>query len=723
MNKTRLVLPLALLFAALGCGGGGSGSSDPTLSVDPATISVQAGAAAVGVTANLVGASGTVTWSLSSGAAGSISPSTGSTVFYTPPSAVSATRSEVLTASAAGKTATVAITVSPKPSAGPSLTVSPHSASAVGGGSPVAFTAVLAGGAAGPVTWALNPPGLGSLSATTGASVTWTPPSSVLQAASAVVTATAGSLSDSATVTVIPSGPVSLPNWTYKAPSDWTSGSLALSVPAGQSAMVILLNTGANAADNAPATVTVANTAAIASTLAPAASALSLAGADLGPATSTGEAALRDGEAALAPAIRAAKRTGGLGAASQALTAPANPGSFCVAQNGTPGAGATFNRISAPLAWQTAHALFYVDAADQAQFQTTDWQNLANAWESQIYPADTQIFGPPSDVDGNGKLIILFTGKVGGLSNGAITAGYYWAGNLFGPDTSPGCNCGTTGAPACTSGNALAFPYRGSNGADMFVMNTPTNLATANFTTTYSMTQVIPSTLAHEFQHLISFNLHCLLPANTCGYEETWLNEALSKVAEDEAGFGWHGSVTSPRQYLALAPSSGFMGYATASMTTWQSDPIGNYEGVHSFLRYLTDRKSTSLLTALSGDPAAGNLLSGKSNLANALGATFESAMADFTTAAAFSNESFSPDARFDYTGADWTPFHTKLRHLEYKSLNPGTPASATLRVDGWNAFGTGVAATGGATITVTSSQAVKPAVLLVTYSGTLPKL
>ncbi len=96
--------------------------------------------------------------------------------------------------------------------------------------------------------------------------------------------------------------------------------------------------------------------------------------------------------------------------------------------------------------------------------------------------------------------------------------------------------------------------------------------------------------------------------------------------------------------------------------------------------------------------------------------------MADFTTAAAFSNESFVPDPRFNYTGTSWTPFHTKLRHLEYKSLNQGVSGTATLRQDGWNAFATGAAGAGGATIQVTSSQAVKPAVLLITFTGALPK-
>lgn len=719
-HRALLPLALALALAASACGGGGGGG--PNLSVLPTSLSLQAGGGPAGVTATLTGAPGPVTWSLSPGL-GTLSATTGASVLYTPPAALSSSISEVLTAAAAGQTARVTIGVSPRAAAPPSLAIFPSSAGVAAGGSPITFGTALAN-ATGTVSWTLNPPGVGTLSATTGPSVTWTPPASVVQAVSATITASVAGMSSRAVLAVVPGGPVSLPSWTYHPPSDWTSGTLALPVPAGQSAMVLLLNTDPGAVDGAGASLSVSGTTALASALATATSPLSASGG--AAAVNTGaDVALRGSEAALAPLVAAAKGTGALGRLSQALTVPANPGSFCVAY-GAPGPGASFTRISATLAWESAHALFYVDPADASQFQAADWQALANVWESQIYPSDTGIFGPPSDVDGNGKLIVLFTDKLGSAINGGVMAGYFWAGDLFGPDTSPGCDCGTANAPACTATGSLAFPYRGSNGADMFVMNTPDNLATASYTLTNALTQVIPSTLAHEFQHLINFNLHCLLPPNDCVVEETWLNEAMSKVAEDEAGFGWHSSVAAAKMYLMLAPSSGthtYTSYDTASLTAWPAgggDPVGNYEGVHSFLRYHADQRGTALLTALSGDPSTGNLLTGKANLAWALGATFESAMADFATAVAFSNEAFVPDPRFDYTGAAWTPFHTALRYLQYVDLNPGATATASVRQDGWSAFATGAAGTNGATIVVQSSAAVKPAVLLVTFTGTL---
>jgi hypothetical protein len=84
--------------------------------------------------------------------------------------------------------------------------VAPKTATRTAGGPAVAFTATLSGGATGPIEWTLDPSGVGSLSATTGAATSYTPPDAVVATTVVTVTATAGLLSDSATVTVNPAG-------------------------------------------------------------------------------------------------------------------------------------------------------------------------------------------------------------------------------------------------------------------------------------------------------------------------------------------------------------------------------------------------------------------------------------------------------------------------------------------------------------------------------------
>lgn len=83
----------------------------------------------------------------------------------------------------------------------PSLSVSPMTAVVVAGGSPVSFTSMLVD-ASGTVTWTLNGPG--SIQPSTGSTTSYTPPASIGSSTPATLTATAGALTASATITVNP---------------------------------------------------------------------------------------------------------------------------------------------------------------------------------------------------------------------------------------------------------------------------------------------------------------------------------------------------------------------------------------------------------------------------------------------------------------------------------------------------------------------------------------
>jgi hypothetical protein len=102
-------------------------------------------------------------------------------------------------------------------------------------------------------------------------------------------------------------------------------------------------------------------------------------------------------------------------------------------------------------------------------------------------------------------------------------------------------------------------------------------------------------TLAHEYQHL----LHCEAKSVPRGFQviqDRWLNEGMSMIAMDLAGYGL------PDQ----SPLSG--GHAAAflkepeaySLTDWESNPEGSGYGMdYLFLRYLVDRYGAELLTEL----------------------------------------------------------------------------------------------------------------------------
>ncbi len=84
----------------------------------------------------------------------------------------------------------------------PSLAVSPATATATAGDGPVSFSATLSG-TSGAISWSLSP-NLGTLSSNSGPSVSYTPPATVASEQTVTLTASAGSLSASATITIEP---------------------------------------------------------------------------------------------------------------------------------------------------------------------------------------------------------------------------------------------------------------------------------------------------------------------------------------------------------------------------------------------------------------------------------------------------------------------------------------------------------------------------------------
>ncbi len=365
--------------------------------------------------------------------------------------------------------------------------------------------------------------------------------------------------------------------------------------------------------------------------------------------------------------------------------------SFCTARGLSTGDRV---RKAASLVLATPHGLFYVDDEDSAHYPASFWATIGPIFEERIYPVDTRVFGAESDVDRNGKLTLFFTHELGAHLDGGWLIGYFGNNDLLRVrDQSRDC-----------SGTA-------SNHADILYMNDIANGQANGYGSSDLAGSVFPATIAHELQHLINLNQRCLLRACT-EPEATWVNEGLSKVAEDLTGFGWNGAQGrwEGAQYLARAEGA-LKGYDGRSLTAWEGDPIGNYQAAHSFMRYFTDR---------SGGSFAGNLTQ-QAGLTHTLGMPLPRALAEWATALLFSNETSSPLPSFSFSGTGWSPFHARLRYLDYRDLSPGG-AVASLRADGFGAFVSGAGLGAAARITVRSSAAVKPHVVVVKFSGVLPR-
>ncbi len=93
------------------------------------------------------------------------------------------------------------LTACPPPPAA-TLSVSPTTSTVVVGGAAVPFTATLTN-ATGTINWAINP-SVGTLSATTGTTVSYTPPATIANSTNVTLTASSGTLTATAAITVNP---------------------------------------------------------------------------------------------------------------------------------------------------------------------------------------------------------------------------------------------------------------------------------------------------------------------------------------------------------------------------------------------------------------------------------------------------------------------------------------------------------------------------------------
>jgi len=170
----------------------------------------------------------------------------------------------------------------------------------------------------------------------------------------------------------------------------------------------------------------------------------------------------------------------------------------------------------------STHAIVVLDNRSVNNgFTATDYQNVANEFDQVIYPTDVGYFGTPTDIDGNGHVIIYYTPSVNLLTpqGSAATTGYV-GGFFFAGDMYP-----TTGTNSCPS----------SNTAEIFYLLAPDPGGTYGNVFSPSFVQnVTRGTVAHEFQHMINSGNRYV--NNNLPFEVTWLDEGLAHFAEDAVG-------------------------------------------------------------------------------------------------------------------------------------------------------------------------------------------
>lgn len=243
----------------------------------------------------------------------------------------------------------------------------------------------------------------------------------------------------------------------------------------------------------------------------------------------------------------------------------------------------TFNDVTAKAMAVGQKVAIYADNANP-QFEESllpeDYAELVDIFDRHLHPIATGAFGPESDIDNNGVVIILITKRVNDFTTNCAQGrivGYFFGGDLL-------------------------ENFTGSNKAEVFFVFAPAPATPqCSLLPRRPVLNQLKPTLIHEFQHMISFNQHRLI--RNGNQEQTWLNEGLSHLAEDLAGQLIPNedcpSASSCRGLFAtpnLLNAHGYLGQPENHALVFQRRTTGTLSergGGFLFVRWLLDRYGT----------------------------------------------------------------------------------------------------------------------------------
>ena len=286
------------------------------------------------------------------------------------------------------------------------------------------------------------------------------------------------------------------------------------------------------------------------------------------------------------------------------------------------------------------HILIYIDERAVSSISESDLNNIGELFDDRLYDLAVARFGSESDLDANGKVIVLMTPFVNGLvgrpecENESFVAGYFYPNDLF-------------------------LRNANSNKGEIFytLVPDPTGTYSCPHGTTF-VRRLIPGTFIHEFQHMISFNQHVLARGGSS--EDVWLNEGLSLIAEETAGRYYEERFPAPPLQIFSDSAAMFLEeivlhaydyiFASKAYSVTTFDGFGDLEergAAWLFLRWLGDQK---------GDQIYGRLVQTRAtsiqNVESKAGESFAALFGDFSLAIAadvpgFARSSLSPRYRF----------------------------------------------------------------------------
>jgi hypothetical protein len=293
-----------------------------------------------------------------------------------------------------------------------------------------------------------------------------------------------------------------------------------------------------------------------------------------------------------------------------------------------------YTPVTAEVVFVGDHAAIYMDLdAPQPGLGPSDLASLAADFDDPIFATATDVFGEASDLDGNGRIAILFTPVVNQLT--ATGADGFVGGFFFGLDLLP--------------------EQPNSNGGEVFYALVPDPGGQFGDARSVALVMdVIPAILAHEFQHMIGFGERILtLGGNE--QEALWLSEGLAQMAEDVVGeaFLSRGETAKAVQYQSgnwIRAERYLRDPGDVSLIVKQGNgTLAERGGGWLFVRYLrAQRGSNQILGALTRTTSVG-----VANVVAATGRSWEDQFPEWSAALYLSGTSLPADPRLLFPDMD----------------------------------------------------------------------
>lgn len=250
-----------------------------------------------------------------------------------------------------------------------------------------------------------------------------------------------------------------------------------------------------------------------------------------------------------------------------------------------------------------------------------DYAGFRELFDGSIFPTDSTYFGPPTDIDENERVIILFTPVVNDLTpDGTAQTNGFYAG-FFGPnDLLPSL-----------------FPAGTTNGAEIFysLVPDPTGLY-GNVFSKQQILDVVPPTLAHEFEHMISTGFR-LVNYGVSYIQTTWLEEGMAHMAEDVNGDN-SSNILRIQRYLPDPGGVPLMG----------DDTLEQRAAIYLLLRYAADQYGIQILRTMVQSSTVGT-----ATLELVTGEQFFTTFADWLATLYLSGRGITTDSRYQYSSID----------------------------------------------------------------------